>query len=173
LTNPFANVILYFVYKNTVQSYRAEIEMKLSTKGRYATRALLDVAQHYGKAPVLLKDISARQGISLGYLQQIVSPLVSAKILGSTRGPKGGVMLARPPDRIKLIDIIQLLEGPIAPVECVSNPGICTRAPSCAARDVWSDLAQAMQGVLESTTLQDLVERQKKKEPEKEMVYDI
>jgi Rrf2 family transcriptional regulator, cysteine metabolism repressor len=147
--------------------------MKISTKGRYATRALLDIAQHYGKATVLLKDVSARQGISLRYLEQIITPLVSAKIVRSTRGPRGGVMLARPPHKIKLIDIIQLLEGPIAPVECVNNPGVCTRAPSCAARDIWSDLAKAMQGVLESTTLQDLVERQEKKEPEKEMVYDI
>jgi Rrf2 family transcriptional regulator, cysteine metabolism repressor len=147
--------------------------MKISTKGRYATRALLDIAQHYGETPVLLKDISARQGISLRYLEQIISPLISAKIINSTRGPKGGVMLARPARKIKLIEIIQLLEGPIAPVECVSNPGICTRAPSCATRDVWSDLAQAMYGVLESTTLQDLVERQKKKDPVGENIYDI
>jgi Rrf2 family cysteine metabolism transcriptional repressor len=147
--------------------------MKISTKGRYATRALLDIAQHYGKTPVLLRDISARQGISLRYLEQIMSPLISAKIINSTRGPKGGVMLARPANKIKLIEIVQLLEGPIAPVECVSNPGVCTRAPSCATRDVWSDLAQAMYGVLESTTLQDLVERQKKKGTGKEIIYDI
>jgi Rrf2 family cysteine metabolism transcriptional repressor len=147
--------------------------MKISTKGRYATRALLDIAQHYGKMPVLLRDISARQGISLRYLEQIMSPLISAKIINSTRGPKGGVMLARPANKIKLIEIVQLLEGPIAPVECVSNPGVCTRAPSCATRDVWSDLAQAMYGVLESTTLQDLVERQKKKGTGKEIIYDI
>jgi len=147
--------------------------MKISTKGRYATRALLDIAQHYGKTPVLLRDISARQGISLSYLEQIMSPLISAKIINSTRGPKGGVMLARTANKIKLIEIVQLLEGPIAPVECVSNPGVCTRAPSCATRDVWSDLAQAMYGVLESTTLQDLVERQKKKGTGKEIIYDI
>jgi Rrf2 family transcriptional regulator, cysteine metabolism repressor len=147
--------------------------MKISTKGRYATRALVDIAQHYGKSPVLLKDISVRQGISLRYLEQIVSPLVSAKIISSTRGPKGGVMLAKPPREIKLIDIVQLLEGPIAPVECVSNPGMCTRAPSCATRDVWSDLAQAMCGVLETTSLQDLVERQRKKETGEKIIYDI
>jgi Rrf2 family protein len=82
-------------------------------------------------------------------------------------------MLAKRASKIKLVDIIQLLEGPIAPVECVSNPSMCTRSPSCAARDVWSDLAQAMYGVLESTTLKDLVERQKKKNPGKEIIYDI
>ena len=147
--------------------------MKISTKGRYATRALLDLAQHYGKTPVLLRDISARQGISLRYLEQIISPLVSAKMVISVRGPKGGVTLAKPPDKIRLIDIIQLLEGPVEPVECVGNPAICTRAPSCAARDVWSELAQAMLGVLESTTLQELVERQNRKEPAKGICYDI
>jgi len=147
--------------------------MKISTKGRYATRALLDLAQHYGKSPVLLKDISARQAISLRYLEQIMSPLVSAKMVISVRGPKGGVTLAKPPDKIRLVEIIQLLEGPVEPVECVGNPGICTRAPSCAARDVWSELAQAMTGVLESTTLQDLVERQGRKEPARGITYDI
>jgi Rrf2 family cysteine metabolism transcriptional repressor len=147
--------------------------MKLSTKGRYATRALLDIAQRYGKKPVLLKDVSARQDISLRYLDQIVSPLISAKILVSARGPKGGVMLAKPPDKIRLIDFIQILEGPVAPVEFVSNPGVCTRSVSCVARDVWSDLADAMCRVLESTTLQDLVERDKKKNPDKGIAYDI
>jgi len=147
--------------------------MKISTKGRYATRAMLDLALHYGKKPVLLKDISAKQGISLRYLEQIVSPLIAAKLIISTRGPKGGVSLAKPPQKINLVDIIQVLEGPIVPVDCVENPGLCTRAPSCAARDVWTDLARAMHGVLESTTLADLVERQSRKEPGKELLYTI
>ena len=147
--------------------------MKISTKGRYATRAMLDLAQHYGKTPVLLKDISARQGISLRYLEQIVSPLIAAKLINSTRGPKGGINLARPPKKIKLSEVIQVMEGPITPVECVGNPGVCTRAPSCAARDVWTDLARAMYGVLESTTLQDLVERQEKKRVGRELLYNI
>jgi Rrf2 family cysteine metabolism transcriptional repressor len=147
--------------------------MKISTKGRYATRAMLDLALHYGETPVQLKDISARQGISLRYLEQIVSPLIAAKLISSTRGPKGGVNLAKPPQKIKLLDIIQVLEGPIAPVDCVENPGVCTRAPSCVARDVWTDLAKAMYGVLESTTLQDMVERQYRKEPGKELLYSI
>jgi Rrf2 family cysteine metabolism transcriptional repressor len=147
--------------------------MKISTRGRYATRAMLDLALHYGKAPVLLKNISLRQGISLRYLEQIISPLVAAKIVASTRGPKGGVMLARPPRKIKLSEIIQVLEGPITPVECVENPGVCTRAPLCVARDVWTDLAKAMYGVLESTSLQDLVERQEKKRAGRELQYNI
>ncbi len=147
--------------------------MKISTKGRYATRAMLDLALHYGKAPVLLKDISARQDISLRYLEQIVSPLIAAKLIISTRGPKGGMSLAKQPQKIKLSEVIQVMEGPITPVECVGNPGVCTRAPSCAARDVWTDLAKAMYGVLESVTLQDLVERQEKKRSGRELLYNI
>ena len=147
--------------------------MKISTRGRYATRAMLDLALHYGKTPILLKDISTRQAISLRYLEQIISPLVAAKIVVSTRGPRGGVMLARPPRKIKLSEVIQVLEGPIAPVECVENPGACTRAPSCVARDIWMDLAKAMYGVLESTTLQDLAERQEKKLAGRELKYNI
>jgi Rrf2 family transcriptional regulator, cysteine metabolism repressor len=166
--------ILQIVYIITEQLDKGGDTVKLSTKGRYATRALMDLALHYGKTPVLLKDISARQKISLRYLEQIVSPLIAAKILISTRGPKGGVMLARPPEKIRLIDFIEVLEGPVSPVECVGNPGVCSRAPSCATRDVWSELARAMCSVLESTTLKDLVERQKKKKiPAKVAVYDI
>ena len=133
----------------------------------------MDLAFHYDKTPVQLKDISARQNISLRYLEQIVSPLISAKLIKSTRGPRGGISLAKPPRTIRLLDIIQVMEGPIAPVDCVDNPGICTRAPSCVARDIWTDLTKAMCGVLESTTLQDLVERQYKKEPGKELQYSI
>jgi Rrf2 family transcriptional regulator, cysteine metabolism repressor len=147
--------------------------MKISTKGRYATRALLDIAQHQSKTPVLMKDISARQGISLRYLEQIMSPLISAKLVKSVRGPKGGVMLARPAHKVRVFDIVEVLEGPIVPVECVSDPSVCSRAPSCATRDVWSDLARAMSGVLTGITLQDLVERQKDKEPGTQMIYDI
>ncbi len=147
--------------------------MKISTKGRYATRAMLDLALHNGQRPVLLRDISARNGISLRYLEQIISPLIAANLISSTRGPKGGIALARAPQKIKLSEIIEVLEGPITPVDCVENPCVCTRAPSCAARDIWSDLARAMHKVLESTTLQDLVERQKGKEPGRELLYQI
>ena len=147
--------------------------MKISTKGRYATRAMLELALRGGSTPILLKDISARQNIPLRYLEQIVSPLIAAGLIHSTRGRRGGVLLAKKPAEIRLIEIVQALEGPIEPVGCVGNPGLCTRAPSCATRDVWSDLAQAMRRVLEGATLQDLVERQKRKETGKELVYDI
>lgn len=146
--------------------------MKLSTKGRYATRAMLDLAINQGEGQVLLKDIAQRQEISLSYLEHLVTPLIAGGLIRSTRGARGGVSLARSPEKIKLSEIIQLLEGSLAPVECVNNPELCSRSELCVARDVWTELKKAMNGVLESTTLQDLVERQKVKGgPAKAMYY--
>lgn len=147
--------------------------MKLSTRGRYATRALLDLALHHGEEPVLLKDIARRQQISLSYLEHLVAPLIAGGIVRSTRGAKGGVSLARSPEEIRLDEVIQLLEGSIAPVECITNPGICSRSESCVTRDVWSELKRAINGVLQSVTLQDLVERQKRKQQSETAMYHI
>jgi len=147
--------------------------MKLSTRGRYATRALLDLASHQEEEPVLLKDIAQRQQISLRYLEHLITPLVTAGIIRSTRGVRGGVWLAKPPQEIKLSEVIQLLEGSIAPVECVNNPGICVRSELCVTRDSWGELKKPMDDVLESTTLQDLVERQKRKGRPGEVMYYI
>ena len=146
--------------------------MKLSTKGRYATRAILDLAINQEDGPILLKDIAQRQQISLSYLEHLVTPLIAGGLIRSTRGAKGGVSLAKPPEEIKLSEVIQLLEGSLAPVECVNNPKLCPRSELCVTRDVWTELKNAMAGVLESTTLQDLIERQKeKRKPAKAMYY--
>ncbi len=147
--------------------------MKLSTRGQYGTRALLDLALHQGEEPILLKDISQRQQISLKYLEHLITPLIAGGIVRSTRGPRGGVSLAKLPEEIRLDEVIQLLEGSIAPVECVNNPQVCTRSELCATRDIWSDIKKAIDGVLESTTLQGLVERQKKKERSEASMYYI
>jgi Rrf2 family protein len=147
--------------------------MKLSTKGRYGTRALLDLALHRAEGPVLLKDIAERQQISLWYLEHLIAPLIAAGIVRSSRGAKGGVWLAQPPEQIKLSTVIQLLEGSVAPVECVNDPAICSRSELCVTRDLWTTIKRAINGVLESTTLQDLVERQKRKEQAQETMYDI
>jgi len=147
--------------------------MKLSTRSRYATRALLDLAQHHDEEPVMLKDIARRQQISQRYLEHLITPLVATGIITSTRGPKGGISLATPAAEIKLIDVVQLLEGSLALVECVNDPGVCTRAQWCVTRDIWSDLKKALNGVLESTTLQDLVERRQQKEHNTEAMYYI
>jgi Rrf2 family cysteine metabolism transcriptional repressor len=137
--------------------------MKLSTKGRYGTRALTDIALHREEEPVSLKDIARRQQISLPYLEHLIAPLVEGGIIRSTRGVGGGVALAKSPGKIRLSEVVGLLEGSIAPVKCVNDPTACSRSSSCVTRDIWSEVNAAMDGVLESTTLQDLVERQQEK----------
>lgn len=146
--------------------------MKLSTRARYGTRALLELALHEGEGPVLLKEIAKRQQISLHYLEHLISPLITGGIVRSTKGPGGGIYLDRTPREIKLGEVIQLLEGSVALVDCVNDPGICERSEFCVTRDIWSELKHVMDGVLGSTTLQDLVERHRKKEqPEPAMYY--
>ncbi|MFH1651913.1 MAG: Rrf2 family transcriptional regulator [Chloroflexota bacterium] len=147
--------------------------MKLSSRSRYATRALLDLALHYGEGPLPLKEISRRQQISQQYLEHLITPLIAGGLVSSTRGARGGVWLAKPPAEIKLLDIFRLVEGPLVLVECLSKPETCQRAPSCATRDVWEEMMQAMNGVLEATTLQDLVERQQEKTRGGERMYHI
>ena len=146
--------------------------MKISTRGRYGLRALLDLALHQGKEPMLLKDIAQRQEISLPYLERLITPLIAAGIVKSTRGARGGVLLLKPPTEIKLIEVVELLEGSVAPVDCVNNPNICSRSALCATRDVWIEMKEAMIQILDCTTLQDLAERQRQKgEPGTEMYY--
>ncbi len=147
--------------------------MKLSTRGRYATRALLDLALHQGEEPVFLKDIARRQQISLKYLDHLITPLIAGGVVRTTRGPKGGVSLARPPEEIRLSEIIKLAEGSIVPVACVDDPAICSRSGICATRDIWIELKGAINGVFESKTLQDLVECQKMKERPLKLMYHI
>ena len=100
----------------------------------------------------------------LHYLEHLITPLIAAGIVRSSRGPAGSVQLTKPPREIKLSEVIRLVEGSIIPVECVDNPEVCSRSELCAARDVWAEFERAVSKVLESTTLQDFVERQERKE---------
>jgi len=145
--------------------------MKLSTRARYGTRVLLDLALQHEDEPILLKDIAQRQQISLSYLEHLITPVVAGGIIRSMRGPKGGISLARPPEEIRLSEVIRLLEGSTALVNCVNKPEICSRSKFCVTRDIWDELQRAMNGILESTTLQDLVERQKRKEQPEEVTH--
>jgi Rrf2 family cysteine metabolism transcriptional repressor len=149
------------------------VPMKLSTKGRYAVRAMLDLALHYGEGPILLRDVARREHISERYLEQIILSLKAAGLVNSTRGARGGFMLTKPPSQIRLIEVMQVSEGSMAPVECVSDPKVCSRSSLCVTRDIWSEMKEAMSGILESTTLQDLVERQREKEQPKARMYYI
>ena len=130
--------------------------MKLSTRTRYGMRALLDISVHSG-APVRLRDIAERQEVSLSYLEHIIGPLIAGRILRSTRGAGGGVSLLSEPDRITLSEIVSLLEGPLAAVDCVLQPDICPRSGSCATRVLWAEMAEAMDSILGSRTLADLM----------------
>ncbi|ADJ25705.1 transcriptional regulator, BadM/Rrf2 family [Dehalogenimonas lykanthroporepellens BL-DC-9] len=137
--------------------------MKLSTRARYGTRALLDLAQNYGDQVIPIKDIARRQQISLSYLEHLIGPLVDARLIQSVRGAKGGLKLAKSPEAIKLSEVVSLLEGPIEPVECIHNPEKCDRSLFCATRDIWDDMGRAITEVLGQTTLADLVSRQQAK----------
>ena len=137
--------------------------MKLSTRARYGTKALLELSLHWGKGPVLLKNIARRQQIPLPYLEHLIRPLVKEGIIKSTRGTRGGVLLLKPPKEVILSEVIQLLEGSIAPVACVDNPELYSRSDICVTHDIWAEVKKAMDRVLDSTTFEDLVERQKQK----------
>jgi len=147
--------------------------MKISTRGRYGTRLLLDLASREENGPIPLKDIARRQHISLSYIEQLVTPLIAAGLVKSTRGARGGIRLAKSPQEINLSDVVGLLEGSISPVDCLDDPEACTRSNICATRDVWGEMKDAMDGVLKSVTIHDLVERQKSKQQTAEAMYHI
>ena len=111
--------------------------MKLSKRARYGTRALVDLALHASGERIKLKDIAARQHVSLPYLEQIITPFLTAGIVMSTRGRDGGITLLRQPAQIKLSQIIRLLEGTMTPVECVTHPELCPRVELCSTHDIW------------------------------------
>ncbi len=131
--------------------------MRLSTRSRYGMRALVDIARQSREEPVRLKDIARRQDVSLSYLEHIIGPLIAGGLLRSTRGPGGGLSLLREPQEIPLVEVISLLEGPLGAVDCVSSPDVCQRSLACATRRLWVELADAMDGVLRSKTLADLI----------------
>jgi len=133
--------------------------MKLSTRSRYGTRMLLDMAQHYKQGPVHLGDIARRQHISLKYLEQIIIPLKKAHYVESVRGPKGGHLLAKPPEHITVGEIVALLEDGTNLVGCTGQAELCERSQNCPTRLIWREAAQAMFGRLQTITLANLLER--------------
>ncbi len=143
--------------------------MKLSTKGRYAARAMLDLALHNEKKIVLLKDIARRQEISERYLENIMRILASNGLVVSVRGRNGGFSLTREPCDIKLSQIIQAVEGSVSPVCCVDNPKSCKRMPICVTYAIWGKLKKATFDMLDSITLEDMVKMQKEKLKGKEL----
>jgi Rrf2 family protein len=122
---------------------------------------MLDMAEHYNDGPIHLMKIAQRQGISVKYLEQIIIPLKKAQYVKSVRGPKGGHVLAKPPEEITVGEIVALLEESASLVECSNNATVCERSEICPTRLVWREAAQAMFEKLESITLADLLAKSK------------
>lgn len=133
--------------------------MKISTKGRYALRLMLDLALTGTAAPVSLRDVALRQDISDKYLEQIVTPLARAGLVRSVRGAGGGYLLTRAPEEYTVGEILRTLEGSLTPVSCVETGACCGRAEQCVTREVWEQIAAAVSGVVDHITLAGLVER--------------
>lgn len=134
--------------------------MKISTKGRYALRMLLDLAEHKNDGYIALKEIAERQGISKKYLEQIVPLLNKSDILQTNRGFQGGYMLAKTPDKYTVGDILRITEGSISPVACLDqNPNQCERSEHCMTLDVWKGLNKVIIDYLDGITLQDILDK--------------
>ncbi len=137
--------------------------MKLSTRGRYGMRAMMDLAMSYGNGAILLKDVAKRQNVSLKYLEQLVTPLRAAGLLRGVRGARGGYSLAKAPEEISLSEIVRALEGSPAPVECADNQEPCSNmlCCGCATHELWRDIYDAINNILDNKTLRDLADRQR------------
>jgi Rrf2 family protein len=131
--------------------------MKLSTKSRYGTRLMLDMAQHYKEGPIHLAQVATRQGISVKYLEQIIIPLKKADYIRSVRGPKGGHTLAMAPEEITVGEIVALLEEGTSLVECSQNDKVCERSQTCLTRWLWNEAGRALFDKLYSITLADVM----------------
>jgi len=137
--------------------------MKLSTRTRYGIRAILELAESYRQGPLQLKIIAQHQDISVKYLEQIIAMLKSGGFVKSIRGAKGGYILAKAPNQIKLSDVFDCLEGRVTTVECIEDEDYCARVADCVARQLWVRVQEAIDSVLQSITLQDLLDRAKDK----------
>ncbi len=134
--------------------------MKVSTRGEYGMRAMVSLAKLFGQGPIPLATIAADSAVPLAYLEQLMLPLRRAGLVVSTRGAHGGYELARPPDQVKVGEIYRVMEGPVAPMSCVSEENddeTCPMIEGCATRIVWLRVRDSIIDVLDSTTLADLL----------------
>lgn len=133
--------------------------MRISTKGRYGLRTLMDIAMHQDSGAVTLNEVAKRQEISVKYLWQVINPLKTAGLLSVTRGAKGGYVLARKPDEISMLQVVNILEGPLSLVECLSQDAACNHINTCVARSVWQEVNGAVEKALAGITLADVLKR--------------
>jgi len=134
--------------------------IKLSTKGRYGTRLMVNLARHYNdeREAIILKNVSDEEGISIRYLEQIIIPLKISKLVRSIRGAGGGYTLARPPSEIKLCDVLQALEGSCSLVECIEDENFCDRMKICGTYEIWKAATQLLKDYFEKITIQDILD---------------
>ena len=135
--------------------------MKLSTRSRYGTRMMLDMATYYDEGPIQIGEIARRVDVSVKYLEQLIIPLKKAGYVNSVRGPKGGHMLSKAPNEITVGEIVNVLEGGIDLSECIENPRVCDRSKDCLTRGVWEEATKAMYDKLNSVTLSEMLESDK------------
>ncbi len=134
--------------------------MKVSTKGDYGIRALIELAHHYGDPkPTQSGEIAARQGVPESYLEQLLTTLRRAGFIRSVRGPQGGHALIRDPQTVRVSEVIEALEGTILPIDCLDESSTCSKSGGCAQRDMWAAVRDAILAVLENTTIGDLAEK--------------
>ncbi len=133
--------------------------MMLSTKGRYGIKAMVDIASEYGKSRLSVNQLAEKQGISVAYLEQLISALKKAGLVRSARGAAGGYTLSRPPEQISVGEVLRALEKSTAIVDCVGVEGAaCENACSCSARPLWIKLQRKIDDVLDSTTIKDMAD---------------
>jgi Rrf2 family cysteine metabolism transcriptional repressor len=137
--------------------------MKLSTKGRYGTRAMLELALRHGQGPISVREIARSQEISERYLENLMSPLLSRGLVTSARGKGGGFSLARPPEEISLLEVIRATEGSPSPVACLDDSDTCARRGACVTAEIWEMIGQGITETLGAITLRDMVQRHLRK----------
>ncbi len=147
--------------------------MKISTKIRYGTRAILELASHYGEGPVELKEIAKKEKISLKYLEQVFIPLRTGGLVRSVRGSKGGYSLAKHPSQVYLKDLIEILDGPLNLIDCLGDPKACGKVPTCVIREIWQGVNEAIDKIFYSITLEEMVLRKREREGKIPLVYQI
>ena len=147
--------------------------MRISTKGRYGIRACLELVKRFGGSAVQISQIAGAQGIPEKYLAQLIPLMRRAGLVKSVRGAKGGYVLARPPAQIKVIEVVEALEGPLAPVECVNDPGLCERFSYCSTRILWSRVLDSIKEALGALTLEDLHRMEKEDDRPDSLAYCI
>lgn len=137
--------------------------LRLSTKGQYGVRAMFELARNYNKGPLTIKEIAARQDVSISYLEQLLNKLRKSKLIKSQKGPGGGYIISKKPEEISVGMILNSLEGPVAITQCLGpSSGSCKRVEGCVARLLWKSLGEKIEDFLGTINLNDLLKEEAK-----------